>query len=347
VAHTGAKPAEASPFDREALRARVISKLPRNGVALLAFAVIVGALPLVLRSPYLLSTAIFIGIFTIVTLGLCLLMGYAGQVSLGHAAFWGIGAYTSAILTVKLGVSPWLAMAAGVVVTAGVAYLIAIPIFRLREHYLAMATLGLGIIATLAFGEFRELTGGPSGLPGVPRLAVGGFVFAGDVEYYYLVWAVVVVLIGLSLNIVNSRVGRALRAVHASEAAAESIGVDASRYKLQVLVLSAAYASLAGSLYVHYMQFVSPQAFDFGVSVRLVVMAAVGGLASVWGAPFGAAAVMLVTVLLREALPLVIPNASGEHITIVYGLVLILIMIFMPEGLTRGVIEGFRRNARS
>ncbi|MBM4460936.1 MAG: branched-chain amino acid ABC transporter permease [Chloroflexi bacterium] len=326
---------------------KVLRKVSRNALAFLTFALVVGTLPLWLHSPYLLSTAIFIGIFTIVTLGLCLLMGYAGQVSLGHAAFWGIGAYTSAILTVKLGVSPWLAMIIGVAVTSGVAYLIAIPIFRLREHYLAMATLGLGIIVTLAFGEFRELTGGPSGLPGVPRLTVGSFIFDGDVEYYYLVWGVVLLLIGLSLNIVNSRVGRALRALHASEAAAASIGVDASRLKLQVLVLSAAYASVAGSLYVHYMQFVSPHAFDFGVSVRLVVMAAVGGLASVWGAPFGAAAVMLVTVLLREALPLVIPNASGEHITIFYGLVLILIMIFMPEGLTRGVIESFRRNARS
>lgn len=318
-----------------------------NAFALLAFILVVGTIPLWIKSPYLLSTAVFIGIFSIVTLGLCLLMGYAGQISLGHAAFWGVGAYTSAILTVKLGVSPWIAMAAGVVVTCGLAYLIAIPIFRLREHYLAMATLAFGIIAYLAFGEFRELTGGPSGLPGVPRLAIGSFVFDGDVEYYYLVWAVLIVLIGLSLNIVNSRVGRALRAVHASEVGAESVGVDAGRLKMQVLVLSAAYASIAGSLYVHYMQFVSPTSFDFGTSVRLVVMAAVGGLASVWGAPFGAAAVTLVTVILREVLPLVIPNASGEHIIIVYGVVLVAIMIFMPEGLTRGVIRIVRRNAAS
>jgi branched-chain amino acid transport system permease protein len=316
-----------------------------NAIALLAFILVIGTIPLWVKSPYLLSTAVFIGIYAIVTLGLCLLMGYAGQISLGHAAFWGIGAYASAILTVKLGVSPWVAMAIGVVVTAGLAYLIAIPIFRLREHYLAMATLAFGIIVYLAFGEFRDLTGGPSGLPGVPRLAIGSFVFDGDVEYYYLVWSVVVLLIGLSLNIVNSRVGRALRAVHASEVGAESVGVDAGKLKMQVLVLSAAYASIAGSLYVHYMQFVSPQSFDFGTSVRLVVMAAVGGLASVWGAPFGAAAVTLVTVILREVLPLIIPNASGEHIIIVYGLVLVTIMIFMPEGLTRGVIRIVRRNA--
>jgi branched-chain amino acid transport system permease protein len=309
------------------------------------FIAFVGSLPLWVKSPYLVSTAIFLGISTILTLGLCLLMGYAGQISLGHAAFYGIGAYTSAILAVKYGTNPWLAMLIGVVVTAGTAYLIGIPIFRLREHYLAMATLGLGIIAHLAFGEFRDLTGGPSGLPGVPRLSVGSFVFDGDVEYFYLVWGAVILFLILSLNIVNSRVGRALRAIHASEMAADSVGVDSGRYKIQVLVLSAIYASVAGSLYVHYMRFVSPQPFDFGASVRLVVMASVGGLASVWGAPFGAATVMLLAVLLREVLPRVIPYASGEHTIIVYGIILVVIMIFMPEGLTRGLLRTVRRHA--
>lgn len=317
-----------------------------NAASVLLCALALGSLPLWVRSPYLVSTAIFIGIASILTLGLCLLMGYAGQISLGHAAFYGLGAYTSAVLTVKYGLSPWLAMAIGVVITAGAAYLIGIPIFRLREHYLAMATLGLGVIAHLVFLELRDLTGGASGLPGVPRLAVGRFVFDSDVEYFYLVWGTVLLLIILSLNIVNSRVGRALRAIHASEPAADSIGVDSGRYKSQVLVLSAAYASLAGSLYVHYMRFVSPQPFDFEASVRLVVMAAVGGLASVWGAPLGAAVVTLLTVLLREVMPRLIPNASGEHTTIAYGLILVVIMIFMPEGLTRGLLIRGRRYAR-
>jgi branched-chain amino acid transport system permease protein len=256
-----------------------------------------------------------------------------------------LGAYVSAILTVKYGASPWLAMAIGLALTAGAAWLIGIPIFRLSEHFLAMATLGLGIIAHLAFTELKELTGGSSGLPGVPRLSIGAFVFDSDVKYFYLVWGVVILLLILSLNIVNSRVGRALRAIRGSEVAAGSIGVDAGRYKLQVLVLSAAYASLAGSLYVHYMRFVSPQPFDFDASVRLVVMAAVGGLASVWGAPFGAAAVTLLTVVLREVLPRLIPGASGEHTVIAYGLILVAIMIFMPEGLTRGLLKRLRRHA--
>ncbi len=307
-----------------------------NVYGLLLFTLVIGALPLFVSSPYLLSTGIFIGIASILTLGLCLLMGYAGQVSLGHAAFYGIGAYTSAILTVKLDVSPWLAMVLGVLITGAAAYVIGSLIFRLSGHYLAVATLGLGIVVFLAFKEFPELTGGSSGLPGVPRLTVGSFVFSTDRAYFYLVWGVVIVLMALSLNVVNSRVGRALRAIHASELAADSVGIDASRYKLQILVVSTVYASIAGSLYVHYMRFVSPDHFDFAASVELVVMAAVGGLASVWGAPFGAAAVFLLALTLREALP------SGEHTVIAYGIILVLIMIFLPEGLTSGLLKSVR-----
>jgi branched-chain amino acid transport system permease protein len=313
-----------------------------NLARMILFAVFIGSVPLWARSSQMLSTAIFIGIYTIVTLGLCLLVGYAGQISLGHAAFMGMGAYTSAILSAKLDVSPWLGMVAGVLVTAALAYLIGQLIFNFREHYLALATLGLGIIVFLVFGEMRGLTGGASGLRGVPRLAVGNFVFDADIKYYYLVWAFVLVFIGVALNVVNSRIGRALRAIRSSELAANSIGIDSSRYKLQILVLSVIFASVAGSLYVHYMRFVSPDPFNFGASVRLIVMAAVGGLASVWGAPFGVAAVLLLTELLRKALPLVIPNASGEHTVIAYGIILILIMVFMPEGLTSGLVRAVR-----
>jgi branched-chain amino acid transport system permease protein len=329
----------------ETMNLRAFWRRHSNAVGFLCFVLVAGSLPLWLKSPYLISTAVFVGIATMLTLGLCLLMGYAGQISLGHAAFYGLGAYTSAILTVKFGVSPWLAMGAGIILTACSAWLIGIPIFRLSEHYLAMATLGLGIIAHLAYTEFRDLTGGSSGLPGVPSLSIGRFSFNDDVRYFYLVWGVVALLMILSLNIVNSRVGRALRAIHGSEMAAASIGVDSRRYKIQVLILSAVYASLAGSLYVHYMRFVSPEPFTFDASVRLVVMAAVGGLASVWGAPFGAVAVTLLTVVLREVLPHLIPGASGEHTVIAYGILLVAIMIFMPEGLTRGLLRRVRRHA--
>ncbi len=311
-------------------------------LAIIALALFLLVVPVLIPTSYWLSILIFVGIQTIVVIGLCLLMGYAGQISLGQAAFYGLGAYSSGILTVKFGWSPWPAMLAGVIITGAIAYVIGIPIFRLRGHYLAMATLGFGIIVQLMFSQFRDLTGGSSGLPGVPRLAVGGFVFSSDLSYYYLVWAVVIAVLILSLNIVNSRVGRALRSLHGSEVAAETLGVDTSRFKLQVLVVSAVYASIAGSLYTHYMIFVSPAPFGFLASVQLLTMAAVGGLGSVWGAPFGAGFVLLLREGLRTELSKVLHYASGEHELIAYGVILVAIMIFAPEGLTSRIVTVVR-----
>lgn len=307
---------------------------------------VVVILPVAFRTPYALSTLILIGIYSTVTIGLCLLMGYAGQVSLGQAAFFGLGAYASAVLTTHYGWSPWIALVAGAVGTGLLAYLIGIPIFRLRGHYLAMATLGFGAIVRITMMEWRPVTGGPTGLPGIPRLSIGGLVLNTDITYYYLVWAVGLLALALALNMVDSRVGRALRAIHGSEAAAESLGVDVARFKLQALVTSAVYASVAGSLYAHYMIFVSPGAFDVDTSVRLVLMAAVGGMASIWGAPLGAAVVTLLTVALREIVPLVTHHGSGEHQIIAYGILLVAIMIFVPEGLTPALVRVARRLSR-
>lgn len=311
---------------------------------LVLFALIMGAFPIFDQSSYHLAIMIQIGTFAMLVVGLNLVMGYAGQISLGHAAFFGLGAYASALLTVHLAVNPWLAMLIGAVSVGLVAFLIGIPIFRLKGHYLAMATLGFGIIVHLAFKEFfKDLTGGPTGLPGVPRLALGSFVFDNDIKYYYLVWFFVVILVALALNIVDSRVGRALRSIHGSEVAAETLGVSTGRYKLQVLVVSAVFASLAGSLRTHYNLHVSPASFTFLSSVELVVMAAVGGLASIWGAPFGAALVFIIRPIMREIMPKLLNFRSGEHELIAYGIILVLIMIFLPQGLTAGAAQTIRR----
>jgi branched-chain amino acid transport system permease protein len=310
---------------------------------LVALAVFLATLPLWLNSPYALSTLILIGIYSIVTIGLCLLMGYAGQISLGQAAFFGLGAYGSGILTVKLAWSPWLALPAAAALTACVALLFGLPIFRLRGHYLAMGTLAFGFIIEIVMNEWKAYTGGPTGLPGIPRLTIGGLPLKSDLVYYYLVWACAVVALLLGLNIVNSRFGRALRAIRASEPAAQSLGVDVARYKLLTFVVSSVYASIAGSLYAHYMIFISPGAFDFSVSVRLVLMAAVGGLASIWGAPLGTALVMLLTLVLREIVPKLTHYGSGEYQIIAYGALLVVIMIFMPDGLTASLARVYRR----
>ena len=268
---------------------------------------------------------IFIGISTMVTVGLCLLMGYTGQVSLGQAAFYGLGAYFSAVLSKTYSVNPWLAMLIAAIATGAFAYVIGYPILRLRGNYLAMATLGLGLIMWILFGQLSQFTGGPDGMAGIPYLSIGGFVFDTSFKRYFLVWFFCLAVLFISQNIVRSRSGRALRAIHGSEAAAESIGINVARFKVKIFVLSAVYASLAGSLFVHHLRFVSPQPFDFLASVKFVVMAVIGGLASIWGAIFGAGT----TRMLSDELLL----GFGEWDVVVYGAILVIVMIFMPEGL--------------
>jgi len=303
------------------------------------------------------DTLIRIGILTIVVVGLNLLMGYAGQISLGQAAFYGLGAYVSAIMTTMAvrhhllpQVSrtwwwPWLAMLVGMLLTGTFAYLIGKPILRLRGNYLAMATLGVGIVMYTLFREGEDITGGSDGIAGIPRLSIGTFRLWPMERYYFLVWIVAIVVIIVALNIVNSRVGRALRAIHGSEVAANVTGVDTARYKLQILVVSAMIASLAGSLYAHFQALIAPRPFHFVASVELVCMAAVGGLASIWGAPFGVAFVYVVKEVLRARMHEWV-GAGGEHELIAYGIILVLIMIFMPEGLTAGGVNLVRRLQR-
>ncbi|MHB1133129.1 MAG: branched-chain amino acid ABC transporter permease [Chloroflexota bacterium] len=303
----------------------------RSGQWLLIGALVAALLVLPwVTNPYVTSLLVVIGIHTIVTVGLCLLMGYAGQASLGHAAFYGLGAFTSGILSATFGVSPWLGLVAAAAGCGLLAYATGRPILRLRGNYLAMATLALGIIVYIVLVEAKDFTGGPSGLSGIPALAVGSFEFDTDREFYYLVWAACLGVLFLSQNIVASRPGRALRAIHGSEAAARSLGIDVASFKVLVFTLSAVYAGLAGGLYAHYTTFISPQPFGLLFSVRLVTMVVVGGLASIWGAIFGTASLTLLSELLHP---------FGDLDVIVFGLLMMLIMIFMPQGLTRGLLD--------
>lgn len=307
-----------------------------------ALSLLVGALillPVVVRSSYLLSIMIFVGLYTILTTGLCLLMGYTGQASLGHAAFYGLGAYTSAIVTTRFGLSPWLGVVLAMALTGSVALLMARILFRLSGHYLAMATLGFGYIVYILFTEASELTGGPSGLTGIPYLAIGNWAFDRDAKVYYLVWTAAVGVLVLSFNLVRSRTGRALRAIHSSEVAAQAMSINVTLLKTQVFVLSASFAALAGSLYAHYLTFVNPSPFGFHFSVMLLVMASVGGTATVWGAPFGAALVVMLGELLREVVPKLVETLTGamshggEFEFTAFGLLLVLVMQFTPEGI--------------
>jgi branched-chain amino acid transport system permease protein len=291
------------------------------------------------------SILILIGIYTMVTVGLCLLMGYTGQVSLGHAAFFGTGAYLSAILSTRYDLNPWLAMLVAAIATGIFAYLISYPIFKLRGNYLAMATLGLGIIIWILFRELSQYTGGPDGLSGIPNFSIGGFVFDDKLERYFLIWFFCVAALLIAQNVVRSRTGRALKGIHGSEAAAESVGINAAQFKMKIFVLGAVYASLAGSLYAHHAHAIGPNAFDFMASVMVVTMAAVGGLASIWGAVFGAATITYISQDAIVELGRSYPRLA-ELDVVLYGLILMLVMIFLPKGLfvsLRDALDAWRK----
>jgi branched-chain amino acid transport system permease protein len=187
-----------------------------------------------------------------------------------------------------------------------------------------MATLAMGLIMNIVFSQLTSITGGHDGIAGVPYLSIGGFTFNSDFRYYYLVWIICLAVLLISQNIVSSRTGRALRAIRDNEQAAESVGINILQMKAKVFALSAVYASIAGSLLVHYWAAVSPAPFGFSFSIRMLVMAVVGGLASVWGAIFGTGAVHLLGDWLQN---------FGDYETIAFGAALLLIMIFMPKGL--------------
>lgn len=314
-----------------------------NLIAFGALTIILALLPLALGNNYQISVLNFIGLNTILTVGLALLMGYAGQVSLGHAVFYGLGGYGAGILAQRAELSPFVTIVGAAIITGVIALLIGIPLLRLRGHYLAVATLGLNVIFLLIVTNETDLTGGPNGLAMPTDLSFGNFVFDTDLKFYFLIWLVTLALLALSLNIVNSRIGRAFRAIHSSEIAAETLGVNTARLKLQVLVLSSMYASIAGSLYAYWIGIVSPSDFSINFSIELVVMVAIGGLASVWGAIFGAAAVTLLIELLRNFLPQLLRGASGEQQIIAFGILLVLIMVLMPEGLTTGTLKYIRK----
>jgi branched-chain amino acid transport system permease protein len=297
-----------------------------------ALAVIIILLPLFVESKYYFIVLNVIGLNTIVVVGLNLLIGFAGQISLGHAAFYGLGSYFSGVLTVNYGFPLWPAMLVGMLATGAVAYLIGYPSLKLRGHYLVMATLGFGIIINILMGELEQFTGGHDGLMGIPPLTMGGLTFDNDLKNFYLIWTFVFLFMLAARNLLNSRVGRALRAISGSEVAANSLGVNTADYKVKVFVLSAMFASISGSLYAHYITFISPSSYDFYYSIQVVTMVIVGGMGSLWGSLLGAG----VLTCISEAL-----HVAKQYHIIAYGVFLCMVLVFLPEGILMGIYNLF------
>ncbi len=304
-----------------------MTKSQRDIIIFTAFGLAVMITPLLLRGNYLLNVFVFIGINTMLAVALNLLLGFAGQISLGHAAFFGLGAYISGILTTRYAFDPWMAMVAAALCVGVIAFIIGFPILKLKGHYLAMATLGFGIIVYIIFNETVDWTGGPSGMSGIPNLSLGPIIFDSYMTNYYLIWVFTLLTMLLSVNLANSRIGRALRAIHDSEVAARVMGVNVRLLKVQIFTVSALISALAGSLYAHTMTFIAPASFGFNFSVELVTMVIIGGLGSIYGSFLGAAILTLLPEFLR---------VFHDFDIVIYGLLLIVMTIFMPGGLIGG-----------
>ncbi len=275
-------------------------------------------------SAYKSGVLIFVGIYIILAVSLDLLMGFAGQISVGHAAFFAIGAYVSGILTAKYGAPPLVGLIGGMALSGVVAWAVGRPVLALKEYYLAMATLALNeIIVTLIIG-LQWLTGGASGLRDVPAFSVPGFSFDNHVHYYYLVWAIVLLVVASSVALVRSPFGRTLIAIHSDETAAKTFGIDCAAYKLRVYVLSALYASLAGSLFAHYMGFLAPDDFGVMTSINILVMLYLGGVGTIYGPALGAIFLKLLPEFTYQ---------FQDYELLLNGVILIVVLVFMPGGL--------------
>jgi branched-chain amino acid transport system permease protein len=275
-------------------------------------------------SPYYNTVLILVGIYVILAVSLDLLIGFAGQISVGHAAFYAMGAYTSGILTAKHSISPSFALLCGLFVSGLAAWGIGRAVLRLKGYYLAMATLGLNAVIVKLITGFASITGGASGLLNIPPFQIFGLTLQDHTYYYYFVWGVVILVISCCLALAKSPFGSALIAIHSDEEAASTLGIDCPKYKLHVFVISSMFAGVAGSLFAHFMGFIAPDDFDIFTSILILVMLFLGGVGTIYGAALGAAFLKL------------LPEVTYRFQTyelFFHGLILILVLIFMPKGL--------------
>jgi branched-chain amino acid transport system permease protein len=285
--------------------------------------VVLALVPLALTNDFYYEVAIVALFNAMIALGLNLLMGYAGQISLAHGAFAGLGGYISAILVGSYGLSPLFAITISLLLMAIFAYAIARPILKLSGHYLAMATLGVGIIVSIALNNEEQLTGGTDGMS-VESFALFGFELTEGWQWYLLASLLLLSLMKLSENLIDSPLGRILRSLHDSEKASGSIGVNVAHYKSRIFVISVVIATLAGSLYAFFSGFISPQEAGFGRSIELVVMVVLGGMGRLYGSVIGAVILTMLPQLLAS---------FEEYQTLIYGVIIIGVMVFMPRGI--------------
>lgn len=293
-------------------------------IFIILFLLLVASVPLFNFSSYIMRILILGGIYIVLALSLNLLTGFTGQVSLGHAAFYGIGAYTSALLSLKFGYSFLMTAICGGIMAAIFGILLGSPTLKLQGSYLSIVTLGFCEIARIIELNWMSLTRGPLGLPGIPTPKILGFTIEKDRGYYYLIVVLILITIFVIKNIINSRTGRAMIAIREDDIAAEAMGINVFKYKLLAFTISAFFAGLAGSFYAHYVTFIDPQSFTFDESIQILSMVILGGMGSIPGSIIGALVLVSIPEILRSV---------QEYRMVLYGIVLVVMMLVRPQGL--------------
>ena len=320
-------------------------------IQLFALVVVLAAVPALLP-PYYVTLLNYIGISALVAVGLVLLTGVGGLTSFGQAAFVGVGAYTTAVLTTSAslpgwiawaGASPWLALLAGLVITGLIALLLGSLTLKLSGHYLPLGTIAWGISLYFLFGTL-DFLGAQSGISGLPPISIGSWRLDEGGEIYYLIWAFVLAAVITTHNLLDSREGRAIRALKGGVVMAEAMGVNTSRSRIVIFIIAALHACAAGWLYAHMQRLVNPSPFGLHHGIEYLFMAVVGGAGHVWGAVIGAGLVTLLNQWLQDWLPRLFGHAGNFEI-IVFGLLLLLILHRAREGMWPALLQLFRVKA--
>lgn len=306
----------------------------------LCVAAVLLCVPAFFSLDYYLHIFVMAGIHAMLAISLGLIIGFSGQVSLCHAAFYGIGAYGSALASLTLGLPFWLAMSVGGLSAGVFSYVLGRLVLRLKGHFLAITTAFFGVLVTVVLNNWVPVTKGPMGIPGIPRPGLPAFLgpwtaFDSRVTYYYLVLVFVVGVTYLVYSIVGSRLGRALIAIRENEELAQSLGIETMRYKVFAFTLGGGLAGIAGAFYAHYILFISPVTFTIGESINILVMVIFGGMTTLAGPIIGAAILTILPELLRMA---------GALRLVIYGLALMAFIVWMPQGIVGAVREVVGRN---
>jgi branched-chain amino acid transport system permease protein len=298
-------------------------------IALVVFLAILVAVPLA-GPPFYVTLGNYVGLYSLVALGLVVLTGVAGQTSFGQAAFVGLGAYTSAYLTTQYGASPWLTLLVGIAITLVVALFLGFITLRMKGHYLPLATIAWGMSLYYVFGNL-EMLGGHTGMTGIPALSIAGFELKDERRYFFLIWVLVLAALWATRNLLDSRPGRAIRALRGGLDMVEAFGVDAARLKIVVFVYAALLACISGWLYAHLQRFVNPTPFGINQGIEYLFMAVVGGAGSVWGAVLGATLITLLKEILQNILPGLL-GRQGNFELVVFGILMVLLLQFARDG---------------